>query len=67
MGLSQILDPKLPKLAKNIRRLMGLLKEEEKRKVVMTKKIPTIETHELTRSVISKALSWLAEIVVDMM
>ena len=62
-----IFDPKLPKLAKKIRRLMGLLKEEEKRKVAMTKRIPTIEILELTRSVISKALSWPAEIKVDMM
>ena len=60
-------DPRLPKLAKKMRRLMGLLKDGEKRNVEMTKAMPTRETHELTRSVVVKALSWPGVILLAIM
>lgn len=52
-------DPRFPKLAK-VRRLMGLSKPGEKRYVVTKRMMESIETLELTRSVMIRARIWSA-------
>lgn len=53
-------SPRLLHDAKKMRRLMALLKAEEKTKVPTMKKMPTRDRPELTLSVMTTACSWAA-------